>query len=333
MTELMATARLLVDELRRRDISVQADKPGSVSLINFEFGGKQRQLRGVIPDFTPESSIATCRNKLLTQSVLSEKTNIPLPVSCVYHGERPACDFLSLHKVIVVKPQDGAHGRGVTVGVDSDEKLSRAVMIAKENSSTGSVVLQRYIPGKDVRVLVINGRASAAAYRVPASVTGDGVKTVRELIEEENISNPNRGDKLYDKQLNKIDLISAERFLDRTMDHVLEKGETMQVVGTANVGTGGEIHECLDELPDNLKEHAVAAANAVRAFVCGVDFIYDKDTGQYCLIELNSSPSLGIHVLPSSGRPRDVISEYIDAVLSRYTQEVKDGRADDLNIR
>ena len=82
---------------------------------------------------------------------------------------------------VVVKPQDGNQGRGVTVNLVSRDQVESAYLAAAE--ITGKVLVERYIPGQDYRMLVIGNRLIAAARRDPPQVIGDGVHTVYQLVE------------------------------------------------------------------------------------------------------------------------------------------------------
>ena len=55
------------------------------------------------------------------------------------------------------------------------------------------VIVEAMLHGRDYRVLVLNGRMAAASERIPARVYGDGVHSIRQLIEIEN-AKPERGD-------------------------------------------------------------------------------------------------------------------------------------------
>lgn len=321
MAELMVTARMIVSELEKRGLNVDAEIPESVSMLSFEYAGKPRILMGCIPDFTPAVTVPICRSKLMTRWAVSRYSNVRMPDTILYATDDVAYEFLERVGSVVVKPQDGAHGNGVTVDVRTRDALDQAVIIAREASDSGTVLLQQMVHGDDVRILVIDGRIVAATYRLPPTVVGDGTHTIRELIMRENESNPDRGTRPYDKRLNAINITAAERYLGEQLDEVIDAGVTRAVVGTANIGTGGEAHECLSELPEAMKRDALAAAAAARAFICGVDFMYDRESDEYYLIEMNSSPSFGLHASPSKGAPVDVVVEYVDALLARYDKE------------
>lgn len=321
MAKLLITAKMIMSELERRGIAVTGETPESVSMLSFVYGGKQRLLMGCTPDFASAISVPICRSKLMTEWIIKRDTSIPLPSTSLHESDESSAAFLAAHQRIVVKPQDGAHGQGVSVNVTLEERMHSAIASAKEQSKTGTVLLQEMITGEDLRVLVIDGKAIAAVYRRPPHVIGDGATTVRELIRIENESNSDRGEVGYTKRLNKIYTDAAIRYLGNTIESVPAKGESVQVVGTANIGTGGEAEECFNGLPQALIQHAIDAASAARAFICGVDFIYDSATGKYALIELNSSPSFGLHAHPSIGNAVDVVVPYVDALIAKYDRE------------
>jgi cyanophycin synthetase len=93
---------------------------------------------------------------------------------------------------VVVKPLDGNHGRGVCLDLQDEADVRAAFPIAEEQSRRGVIVVESLIIGKDYRCLVIDGRIAAIAERVPASVTGDGVATIEQLVDTAN-ADPRRG--------------------------------------------------------------------------------------------------------------------------------------------
>lgn len=323
MAKLLITAKMIMSELERREIAVTGEMPESVSMLSFMYGGKQRLLMGCTPDFASAISVPICRSKLMTEWVIKRDTSIPLPKTALHESDAASAAFLAEHGRIVVKPQDGAHGQGVSVNVTTQAHMHHAIATAKEHSKTDTVLLQEMIDGKDLRVLVIDGNAVAAVYRIPPSVVGDGTSTVRQLIDGENATNSDRGEVAYTSRLNKIDTDAAIRYLGNDSESIPGSGVSVQVVGTANIGTGGEAHECFSELPEVLIQHAIDAATAARAFICGVDFIYDAETGKYALIELNSSPSFGLHAHPSTGNAITVAVPYVDALIAHYDKEAR----------
>ena len=85
---------------------------------------------------------------------------------------------------VVVKPARGEQGRGISVAVSEPDEVKAAIAAAKAVSEM--VLLEDYIQGEDLRLVVINYRVVAAAIRRPPSIVGDGERTVRQLIEAQS---------------------------------------------------------------------------------------------------------------------------------------------------
>jgi hypothetical protein len=179
-------------------------------------------------------------------------------------------------------------------------------------------LLQQQVSGNDLRILIIDGQLAAASERVPASVVGDGSSTIMQLIEKENITNSLRGVN-YEKPLNKIDVDSALQFLGESVLHTIpKKGESVQVVGTANIGTGGHAINRTDAVPAAIIDEAKKFASSTGVYTCGVDFLYDQSSQSWYFIEANSSPSFGLHLWPTEGEAINVTQIFVTRLLNSY---------------
>jgi cyanophycin synthetase len=85
---------------------------------------------------------------------------------------------------VVVKPQDGNQGKGVAVNLGTREQIEAAYAIAFEVSD--EVLVERFLPGHDYRLLVVGDKLIAAARRDPPLVIGDGVHSIGQLVERVN---------------------------------------------------------------------------------------------------------------------------------------------------
>ena len=126
---------------------------------------------------------------------------------------------------VVVKPERGNQGKGVSLDVNSPSEVADAFMIASKFDS--NVLVEKCIKGNDYRVLVINGRVAAVARRIPAHVVGDGIHSIAELVEITN-KDPRRGQG-HEKPLTKIkiDDISQRVLLKQgyKLDDIHSKGK------------------------------------------------------------------------------------------------------------
>lgn len=313
---IKVTTRIVMDELKRRGIPVEIVTQQPVVLLRYFFEGTWHLLRSTMPETTSAVGRAICDEKLLSAAVATA-ADIPVPVTAIYTKMEEAMAFMRQHGSIVVKPPDAAHGHGVTVGVTDAGALQRAVDFAVAASDSETVLLQQKITGSDLRMLVIAGKFVAATCRIPASVVGDGKQTIRELIERENATNPERGEN-DEKRLSLISLDASERFLGTALDTVIPaEGEEVTVVGTANIGAGGRAKDYTDIVPAEIIAAAETFARTVKVITCGVDFIWDEDTGEFFFIEGNACPGFCLHIEPAEGTPRPVDRYFVDALLGK----------------
>src|SRR5690606_9390736 len=92
---------------------------------------------------------------------------------------------------LVIKPLDANQGKGATINITNWDDACTGFKLARRYSD--SIIVEKYIPGHDFRILVVNNKVVAAAKRVPAYVIGDGVSTIEQLVAKEN-ENPKRGE-------------------------------------------------------------------------------------------------------------------------------------------
>ncbi|MDQ3448688.1 MAG: ATP-grasp domain-containing protein, partial [Chloroflexota bacterium] len=180
----------IIDEAVSRDIPwIRLDRH---SLVQLGQGLHQQRIRATMTSRTPAIAVDIASDKALTNTLLGS-AGLPVPRSQTVRGEDAAVAAgKALGYPVVVKPLDGNHGRGVSLDLRSEEEVRKGYVLARRESRGGAVVVETFVHGIDHRVLVIGGKMVAVAQRMPAGVTGDGTRTVRELVEIEN-SDPRRG--------------------------------------------------------------------------------------------------------------------------------------------
>lgn len=318
-SELKSTQRTVRDEALKRGWQVWFHEPRYGFMRMVRPDGKVLELFSATPPTTSYAAAMRADDKYITTQVYAEN-GLPVPPTIlIKKDEDKLAEAKELLKTgtLVVKPLDAGHGNGVIVDIKNEADYLTALESAREFSDT--VLVQHYLENAtDIRLTCIDYKLIAALIRVPARVKGDGSHTIRELIEQENQS-PNRG-RDYKKALNVIDVPKAALFLGEAFDVVPEDGEWIQVIGTANVGSGGETIDCTDDIPVWLKEMAEKAARVSELPVCGVDFLVQKspeptDTVESLnpiIIEVNKCPALFIHEPATQGKFRPVTAAYID---------------------
>ena len=281
------------------------------SLVQFGWGSKQRRIQAAETDNTSAIGEAIAQDKELTKRLL-DAAGVPVPEGREVTDIEDA--WLAMTEIagpVVVKPKDGNQGKGVTVNINSREQLNIAYAAAAEISE--EVLIERFIPGSDFRFLVVGNKLVAAARREPPLVIGDGVQSVRQLVDQVN-SDPRRGSG-HATSLTKIRIddialasLAAQNF---TVDSVPNKGARVVLRSNANLSTGGTATDVTDDVHPDLASSAVAAAIMIGLDICGVDVVCDsvqrsleKQGGG--VVEVNAAPGLRMHLQPSFGKGRPV---------------------------
>src|SRR3954469_11230133 len=311
------STQALIDEAVSRDIPfIRLDRH---SLVQFGHGVHQQRIRATMTSLTSAIGVDVASDKSLTNKLL-DSAGLPVPKSEVVDTEEGAVAVARrLGFPCVVKPLDGNHGRGVHLNLRSEEDVRTAFPGALAQSRAGDVVVESYVAGNDYRCLVIGGKLAAVAERVPAGVTGDGERTVRQLVEAAN-RDPRRGIG-HEKVLTRITVDSAAEELVRAqgfgLDDVPDDGVRVKLALTGNMSTGGtSIDRTLEAHPDNV-EIAETAARIVGLDVAGIDFICPdiatpvRETGGG-IVEVNAAPGFRMHTHPTEGEPQYVAKPVID---------------------
>ncbi len=313
--ELGPSTAAIVKEAMRRGIPV--NRIGHDSLISLGYGKYRRLLESTLTDATSCIAADIATNKQLTKLLLNDN-KIPVPFGKVVYSEISAVMAArDIGAPVVVKPYDGNQGKGVTLNVFDEKDIKAAFREATQYSK--GVIVEQFVTGKDYRVLVVGGKVSAVAERVPASVTGDGTHTIEELVEIAN-HDERRGEH-HEKPLTRIRIDTVcQNILKRkgiTPQHVPQHGELVLLRENGNLSTGGIAIDRTDEIhPDNA-EIAVLAASAIGVDIAGIDFVAEdisqpiRKTGG-AIVEVNTAPGIRMHLYPSEGTPRSVARDIVD---------------------
>ncbi|MFF5175992.1 N-acetylglutaminylglutamine synthetase [Micromonospora sp. NPDC000089] len=300
--ELNPYAKIVADEAMRRGIRVEVTDPqwGELRLTN---GGRTIHTRESLSELTSAVAMSRCDDKRVTRRILTE-AGLSVPRGRTATGEPDDLAFLQEFGPVVVKPARGEQGNGITVGVRTAEALTAAVELARRFCP--EVLIEELRAGEDLRVIVIDHEVVAAAVRRPAQVTGDGVHDITELIERQS---RRRAAATGGESRIPIDEMTREVVADagHRMHDVLPEGEVLPVRRTANLHTGGTIHDVTAELHPTIAEACVAASRALDIPVTGLDLLVPApDRPEHVFIEANERPGLANH------EPQPTAERFVD---------------------
>nr|WP_219941753.1 N-acetylglutaminylglutamine synthetase [Iamia sp. SCSIO 61187] len=300
--DLNPYARIIADEAIRRGIRVEV-LDAEAGELRLTHGARSVVTRESLSELTSAVAMSRCDDKRLTRRIVSE-AGITVPRGRLATFDEGDAAFLEEVGDVVVKPVRGEQGLGITVGVDGPDALEAALARAREHCP--DVLVEERAPGDDLRLVVIDGRVVAAAVRRPAEVVGTGEHTVRDLIvaQSRRRSASTGGEaKIPLDDLTEATVGEAGWHLD----DVLPEGTRLRVRRTANLHTGGTIHDVTAEVHPDLRQVAVVAAEAIGIPVTGIDLLVpDVTTPDYVFIEANERPGLANH------EPQPTASAFID---------------------
>ena len=295
-------ARIIADEARRRGIAVEViDAEGG--FLRLSYGGRQIVTRESLSELTSGVAVSWCDDKRVTRRMLGA-AGVHIPQGRTAGDREADVAFLASVGEVVVKPARGEQGRGVTVGVTSAEALGRAVDVARRHCP--DVLIEERVEGDDLRVVVIGHEVVAAAVRRPASVVGDGRRTVGELIgaQSRRRSAATGGESSIPLDEATVDTVRAAGY---DLDHVLAPDEALTVRRTANLHTGGTIHDVTDVIHPEVAAAAVTASRVLNLPVTGIDLLVPDVAGpDHVFIEANERPGLANH------EPRPTAARFVD---------------------
>lgn len=309
------STRSIVNAGKKRGIPFYRLNAGS--LVQLGYGAKQRRILTAETDRTSAIAESIAQDKELTRKLL-QVVGVPVPTGRPVENAEDAWEAaLEIGPPVVVKPQYGNHGRGVTTNLYSRDEVMRAYENARQEEAT--IMVEKYIEGADYRLLVIGDRMVAAARRDPAQVIGDGKSTIRQLVDEVN-RDPRRSDGHSTVMSHiRMDDVSLQVLEQQGFqwDSIPTSGQIVLIRRNANLSSGGSATDVTARVHPDVAARAVEAARIVGLDIAGIDVVA-KDISvplelqNAGVVEVNAGPGLRMHLQPSEGQGQPVGEAVID---------------------
>ena len=306
-------AAILLGAAHRRDIPFHVLGGNVIQLGEGRF---QHRIWSTVTSATSRVADRLCKDKLATNRLLAD-LDLPVPPQRLVSSVKEALAAAkAIGYPVVVKPLGGNIGKGVSANLKGRDEIAGAFQRARLVGS--QVIVESYVEGQDYRLLVVGGRVTAAALRVPARVTGDGKQTIGALIDHLNSDPLRDGFRRWPVPLDQ----ELNRLLERAgyeLNTVLPEGEVIQLRSAANVSKGGSAIDVTEDVhPDNA-HMAIRTVEAIGLDVAGVDFLTQDIAKSYRkvgggIVEVNSRPGLSSHTWPVVGPSRDVAGAILETM-------------------
>ena len=279
------------------------------NLVQLGYGIRQRRIWTAESDKTSAIAQGIASDKDLTKTLLAA-CGVPVPEGRVV--DNPADAWEAAEEIgvpVVVKPSNGNHGRGVLADLTRRDDIEAAYQVADAEGSR--VIVERFIPGAEHRLLVVGGRFVAATHGEQLWIKGDGTSSVRELIDSQLNSDPRRGD-IEELPLETI-VLERDSVIRLTLARQGLDGDSIPTAGQHVLveRSGNMCIDCTDKVHPDVAATVSLAARIVGLDIAGVDLVAQDISRPLheqggAVVEVNAGPSLLMHLKPAIGSPRPV---------------------------
>ena len=292
------------------DRNIPSIRLTSGNLVQLGYGIAQRRIWTAETDQTSAIAEEIACNKDLTKSLL-QSCGVPVPEGQLVKSAEDAWTAAQdIGLPVAVKPYDGNHGRGVSLDLSTQADVHAAFHLAHRKGG-GNVIVERFVPGNEHRLLVVGKRVVAAARGETCWVIGDGVSDINMLADLQINIDPRRGSG-EEAPLNKVTpsesaeiLLELER-VGLTPTSIPAKDQRVLIQRNGNVA-----FDVTDSMHPTVAAMAALAARIVGLDIAGVDMVLEDvsrpmKSQRGAVIEVNASPGLLAHIKPAQGQGQPV---------------------------
>ncbi|MBI3305529.1 cyanophycin synthetase [Candidatus Nomurabacteria bacterium] len=218
---------------------------------------------------------------------------------------------------LIVKPNSQSQGVEVSLAQNQSELISAARSVFEIDKIA---IIERYLPGHDYRIVVLDRKIISAYERIPLSVTGDGKHSIFTLLKQkqEKFEKERRDTKIdFDDRRTKLKL----KRTGLTFKSILEKGEQIFLLDNANLSTGGDAKDVTNIIHPSFRKIAINLTKDMGLRIAGVDIMVTegditknvKDCSYY-IIEINAAPGLDHYVTTGKAQRKIVEDMYLKII-------------------
>lgn len=246
------------------------------------------------------------------------KEGIPVAQGDITCSESKALKiFRSLEKPLITKPNIGSRSRHTTTHIENEADFIKAFKKARQLAPL--VMIEEELSGFVFRGTLIGKKLVAVLRREPAYVIGDGIHTVKELIDIEN-KNPLRAGPIFHKLTLDDEAMKELNHWNKTENTIPNKDEIITLGQKTSRAVGGGITDMTDVIHKDNVIMLEKIAEVLDDPLIGVDFIMKdvsiswRDQPRSGVIECNSAPFIDLHHYPLVGKSHNVASALWDII-------------------
>ncbi len=310
----MERANAIWDEATRRGIRME-----QLTLFRRPIDSYRARLNGrwiyfeslPIPPRLLARSIPYIDDKFLFKQFLKQNRIPTAPFALATNLRGAWIALKDLHMPVVVKPRIGSNSRHTTKFIQTETQFDAAFRSAQKLCRY--VLFEEHLNGYVCRATVVNGTLVGFLETRQPTVTGDGLRTLCELINEKSAH--------HRKGVSDVVIAGEnEAYIQRqgfALDSIPEKGAVIEIGRFGGRSSGGETREMPDEIHPKLRQIVEKTAQLMRVPLVGFDLIIqnpesDPDAQKWGILEANTVPFIEIHNDPLEGQPSNVAAAVWD---------------------
>jgi D-alanine-D-alanine ligase-like ATP-grasp enzyme len=260
--------------------------------------------------FNSEDAVKLVKDKIETSQIL-EKNDIPVPkfFKFTFDPKKDNIDNFERFKSqmnqnkinfpIVMKQIHGTFGIDVYTHIDNNALIKSTLQLFQDKGYS-ELMCEEQIEGHCYRIFVFNNKIMDVIKREAPYVIGDGVNTLRSLIDMRNKKQLEKG--LFETKNVSESYIKKN---GNSMDSIIPKGKNVIISTVINMHNGANISRIpISVIPKINKDIFIKTNEVLGIMTSGIDFLskdisipYDQNNGR--ILEINGTPDTEIHTIVS----------------------------------
>jgi D-alanine-D-alanine ligase-like ATP-grasp enzyme len=215
---------------------------------------------------------------------------------------------------VIVKPNSKSQGFGVSL-VGNKKELKKALLEIFKVDKVA--IVEKYLPGHDYRVVVLDKEIISAYERIPLSVVGDGKSSIISLLKKKQkqfiLLKRDTRINFEDPRI-KLKLKKA----GYTLKSILPKDLKIFLLDNANLSTGGDSIDVTKDIHAGFRKVVIELTKNMGLRIAGVDIMVTKgditqkpNKSNYYIIEINAAPGLDHYVTTGKKQKKIVEDMYL----------------------
>ena len=318
---LHSNQKILIYEMLKRGISVEV-LDEKLELIKASYNGHDELIYDRDSSIMPYNVSILAGDKGITKKILQDN-GISVPIGETFNSNK--IDYiLEAFKIldcpVVIKPVFGSHGYDVYANLKTEKEVIDSIRKIIKNKGNTTILIEEYFKAKEYRVFITKNKDYAVLHRDPAHIFGNGINTIKELIEIENYKRMHPRKNALCEILVDEELYNYINKNGLNMNTIPKNGEKVYLRENSNVAMGGVCEDYTDIVHPSVIDIGMKVLSSFPGLpYVGIDFMTNsidqkQNDESYRIIEINTIPGIHMHFRPAIGKPQNIAKYIVDLI-------------------